>query len=447
MSKFDLFRKITFRHYQTSYSTMDFIYPPHFCWDKFNNDDFIKSNFISGNYTLYVHFPFCESRCKFCCLYSVACRNEKMYQKYIDLLIKELKLYTDRINIESFQNVHFGGGSPTLFHFEKLFKIINRRKVLGQVNIEATPDSLDKDKIKLLKDCGVERIMIGVQSFDPRVLKRADRPQNNDNFFKVFSLVRKIGIPIINLTLIYGLPGQTIKSFLDDLKTIIKLKPESIHTYGYMNTPTTNFYREGYCRSQKVEELKGRMIAKGEKILEKAGYILNGNDYVLNGDPGFRNQTSLRANKSKGHMALGISSIGVFYAENNRGVLIKKINTNSYTRYKKAIENREFPIEKYFKLDKEERARAALIMAYRGEALTKDGFLSGEKKELIKRYSSAFNYLKRKGLIKKNKDGSITFAPEDSIIYSKIFYSPKVLNRCRELVKDIKISEIPDLKF
>ena len=431
----------------TNYSTMDFIYPPHFCWDDFDNNDFIKSDFIPGNYTLYAHFPFCESRCKFCCLYSVACRNEKMYQEYIDLLIKELKLYTDKINIDSFQNVHFGGGSPTLFSFEKLFKVVNKRKVLGQVNIEATPDSLNKDKIKLLKDCGVERIMIGVQSFDPKILKRADRPQNNKNFFKVFSLVRKIGIPIINLTLIYGLPGQTIKSFLNDLETIIKLKPESIHIYGYMNCPTTNFYREGYRRSQKIEALKAKMMIKGEEILSKAGYSLNGNDYVLNNDSGFRNQTSLRGGPSKGHMAIGMSAIGIFYAENNGGISIKKINTNSYTKYKKAIENGEFPIARYFKLDKEERERAALIMAYRGEALQKDGLLSKGKNELVKKYSSAFKYLKRKGLIKKDRDGNIIFAPEDSIIYSKAFYSPKVLNRCRELTKDIKMSEIPDLRF
>lgn len=427
------------------YSTMDFLYPPHFCWDKFDkNVDFSKGKFASGGYySLYIHFPFCLSRCKFCCLFSLPCRDKKLYNEYVDLLIEEFKLYTDRIKFDCLFNVHLGGGTPTLFPVKKLLKVIKRYNPFGQINIEAISDSLDTEKIKMLKKNGIGRIMLGVQSFNQKMLKKSNRLQNNSKFFKIYSLIRKEKISVINITLIYGLPGQTLKSFLDDLKVIIRLKPESLHIYGYINTPVTIFYKEGFRRSEKESNLMHKMLIEGEKMLAKANYSRVGNDYCLNGDNRYRNQTSIRTKINKGHLALGMGAIGAFSLKN--GLTVKKINTADYGKYKEAIRKGQLPIERYFLFNKEERERASLIKAYRGESLVKEGVF--EKKELIKKYSSAFRYLKKKGLIKKDSNDRIIFSTKDSIIYSKIFYSPKVLNRCRKIVRDIKTSEIPDLTF
>lgn len=207
---YKLFEKILKAHFLTDYSSIDFLYPPHFCWDKFDSEEFnkVKNRFLAGNYLLYVHFPFCRSKCKFCRQFSLASNNKKLFDNYVDLVTEELRLYTEAIDISSLANIYLGGGTPTLFpldkFFEKLYSSINVHP-LAQINVESTPESLSVRKLKMLKKMGVNRLLIGAQSLDPTVLKSINRFQRKAYFIKIYYLAKEIGIPVVNIELVAGL--------------------------------------------------------------------------------------------------------------------------------------------------------------------------------------------------------------------------------------------------
>jgi len=436
----ELFEKILKTHFLTDYSSIDSLYPPHFCWDKFDKNKFgeIKNRFIPGNYLLYAHFPFCRSKCKFCGVFSLSASNKNLYQEYTNLIIKELGLYNNLINISSLGHIYLGGGTPTLFpldnFFEKLYSLVNVHP-LAQINIESTPESLNSRKLKMLKKNRVSRLLIGAQSLDPSVLKLINRSQRKLHFRKICYLAKEVGIPVINVELVAGLPGQTLKSFLRDLDEVIKIKPEGIHIYGYRNSPTTIFYQKNYRPSDKEKESQEEMMKKGNEMLSGAKYFYQGDDYCLNNNSQFRNHSLASPPYfSKlnmfGLISLGMSAIGHLYLRGKKS--IRMINTMQHQEYKKRILKKEFPIEKTFLLDSDEQKRHSLIRAYRYGGLEID-----KDDGILKKYKAAIDYLKRQNKVKMERRGKkikLIFSPQNAMIDSKIFYSPKVIKRCKKVM-------------
>jgi len=438
----ELFRKITYLHFLTDYSSIDFQYPPIFIWDEFNNERFtkIKKNLSSGNYLLYAHFPFCQSKCKFCRLFSLAVNKKQLYREYTDFLIEELRLYTETINISSLVHIYLGGGTPTLFpldiFFESLHKCIQINP-MAQINVESTPESLNYQKIKSFKKWGVNRLLIGLQSLDARVLRLINRPQQKSHFIKNYYFAKEIGIPVINLELVAGLPGQTLKSFLNDLNTIIKMKPESIHIYRYLNTPATIFYQENYRQSPKELQVQKEMMEEGKRMLRESNYFYQGDDYCLDNKSNSRNQAIARPDyfsslKALGTIGLGLSAIGSLSL--NNGYLLKTVNTMDYEKYKENLRRKKFPMAKIFLRNREDKIRDFVIKCYRYGVLKREG-----RKKYKIRLRPAIDYLKRQGKIKiqeQDKNIKIIFSPDNDIIHSKIFYSPKVLKKCQQILEE-----------
>jgi oxygen-independent coproporphyrinogen-3 oxidase len=438
----ELFRKITYVHFLTDYSSIDFQYPPIFVWDKFNNERFakIKKNFSSGDYLFYAHFPFCQSKCKFCRQFSLAVNKERLYKEYIDFIIQELRLYTETIDISSLVHIYLGGGTPTLFPLDIFFELLHKYThvdPIAQINVESTPESLNYKKLKLLKKWGVSRLLIGLQSLDPRVLRLINRPQQKSHFIRNYYFAKEIGIPVINLELVAGLPGQTLKSFLDDLNSIIKMKPESIHIYGYLNTPVTIFYKENYRKKQKEQELQNKMKKEGKRILKEANYFYQGDDYCLDNKSSSRNLALARPDcfshsKALGTIALGLSAVGSLAL--NNGYLLKTINTMDYENYKENLQRKRFPITKSFLRNREDKRRYLFMRGYRY------GVLEGKRRKKPELYlGRAIKYLKRQGKIKIQRKGEnikIIFSPDGDIIHHKIFYSPKVLKKCQKILAE-----------
>lgn len=440
----ELFTKITYLHFLTDFSSIDFQYPPIFVWDEFSNARFakIKKNFSPSNYPLYVHFPFCQSKCKFCRQFSLVVNKKQLYREYIDFLIKELRLYTETINISSLVHVYLGGGTPTLFPLDIFFESLHKYthiNPIAQINVESTPESLNRQKLELLKQWGVNRLLMGVQSLDPGVLRLINRPQRKSHFIKMYHFAKEIGIPVINLELVAGLPGQTLKSFLDDLNTIIRMKPESIHIYRYLNTPATIFYKENYREKQKERELQAKMMKEGKRILREANYFYQGDDYCLDNKSTSRNQAIARPDYFSRSglnvletIGLGLSAVGSLSLNDGRS--LKTINTMDYGKYKENLQRKKFPITKNFLRNREDKIRDFVIRCYRYGILEVG---KGEKSKIL--FRPAMNYLKRQGKIKIQRQGKnvkIIFSPDSAIIHSKIFYSPQVLKKCQRILKE-----------
>lgn len=195
-------------------------------WDVFNN--------YNSEINVYVHIPFCEKRCFFCKYYSEIIRDPDEINLYLKFFEKELSLY--KINFKNIvlDSLYIGGGTPTLLNgkqLERLFKIIHKYfhfNENSQILTEGTPESSSYQKLKLLKNLGVNRFTIGAQSFDEKVLKKANRGHSVNDIYKSFKDAKRAGIDYINLDVLLGLDGENEESYRKTLKGLLDLMPDCI---------------------------------------------------------------------------------------------------------------------------------------------------------------------------------------------------------------------------
>lgn len=229
--------------------------------------------------SLYVHIPFCASKCYYCDFNSYVSTGEVM-DRYLDGLEQEIGLLAKEMSWEPLQTVFFGGGTPTMFNSkqtERMLSILNRNFSLAEgaeVSVEANPGTVTPDKLRILKEGGVNRLSFGVQSFNDLILKKLGRLHDSITVYESFELARKAGFDSINLDLMFGLPGQTLDIFQDTLNRIIDLGPEHISAYSLKveeGTPFAVWQERGKLQLPPEEdelEMYDRIIAQ----LQTNGY-------------------------------------------------------------------------------------------------------------------------------------------------------------------------------
>ena len=192
---------------------------------------------------VYIHVPFCVHRCGYCDFTLVANRDD-LIGDYLTALEREMESLDSTREVDT---LFFGGGTPTQLSAEelqRLFEIVNRWFVVaadGEVSTEANPDGLSADKIDVLADAGVNRVSLGIQSFDADVLKTLERAHSPDDIRTTVDRVRK-RIDNLSLDLIFGVPGQTLNNWKTTLAETIDCKPEHISTYGLTFEKGTAFW-------------------------------------------------------------------------------------------------------------------------------------------------------------------------------------------------------------
>lgn len=223
---------------------------------------------------LYIHIPFCEKKCKYCDFVSFSDRNE--YKKrYISALSEELKEYS---GIKA-DTVFIGGGTPSCLDEEELESVLRTALLYSDRNIreftvEANPHTLNRTKLKIMKECGVSRISIGVQSFDDSELKKIGRIHTAVQAIETVELVRSEGFSNFSLDLMSALPGQSFESFKSTLETAVLQEPAHISCYSLILEEGTPLYRE--CErgglSLPDEDTEREMYEYACSYLEKNGY-------------------------------------------------------------------------------------------------------------------------------------------------------------------------------
>lgn len=192
--------------------------------------------------SLYVHIPFCKSKCMYCdfCSYS---GFENRMMKYTHALCDEILLTCKNKSIET---IFIGGGTPTYLSLEAWNLIKNTFEELSlnrsiEFTVECNPGTVDEAKLKLLKEMGVNRISIGLQAWQDRLLKKLGRIHSKDEFVNSFKLIRKAGFENINVDIMFGLPSQTFEDFQETLSNVAELNPEHISCYSLIVEECTPF--------------------------------------------------------------------------------------------------------------------------------------------------------------------------------------------------------------
>lgn len=234
---------------------------------------------------IYVHIPFCKRKCYYCDFCSFE-GNTEIYRKYINALIKEIQNYKVPSKDESIEEkvivktVYFGGGTPSIINENLIENVINTLKNKfnidknAEITIEINPGTASINKIKKYKDIGFNRVSIGLQSTNDRLLSLIGRIHNYNEFESVYNMARLVGFSNINVDLMIGLPTQTMDDIDDSLKKIIKKNPEHISVYSLIVEEYTKLKEliDDHKLELPDENLERDMYWKVKKILEENGY-------------------------------------------------------------------------------------------------------------------------------------------------------------------------------
>lgn len=251
----------------------------------------IKNNKAPDQVGIYVHWPFCVSKCTYCFCDSFVPKSAAELPAYAGLIKAELDFFSGVFKGIRVHSVYLGGGTPTFISgegLEDLLKFLKNKFFIDggtQIYVEASPHTLSAGKLKIMAENGVNRITIGAQSLDNFVLKKINRIQTKKEFSAAFSNAKKLNKFKINVDLIAGLEGQTVKSFWNDLKFVIGKKPDMIHVYSFDPRPHTLFSRQGKKVFEKQKKERELMIKFAEKIINGSGYMsVKLADFDLDGD-------------------------------------------------------------------------------------------------------------------------------------------------------------------
>ena len=227
---------------------------------------------------IYIHVPFCRSKCQYCDFYSVTDKDTALLDGYLYAIIDHIKEAGALAPNYLVDTVYFGGGTPSLFGADGMAAILTAiRKRFdvspsAEITFEANPDSVSPRLLRRLRSEGFNRVSLGVQCDNDEILKKIGRPHNYEQAVTAVQRIRKAGYRNLSLDLMYGLPGQTLESWNATLLNVLKLAPEHISCYGLKleeGTPMYD-YREFYNLAD--DDTQADMYLSAIDILAKHGY-------------------------------------------------------------------------------------------------------------------------------------------------------------------------------
>jgi len=235
--------------------------------------------------SLYVHVPFCAQKCSYCAFYSEASSGE-LINRYTAALVRELEIVAHDLKPKT---IFFGGGTPSLLNlrqWETILRHMEKLNLLGaeEFTVESNPATVSADKSKLLRDFGVNRISIGVQSLDEKLLDRLGRIHSREMVFKSFDTLRAAGFANINLDLMFAIPTQTMEIWHATLNEAMAMQSEHLSSYEVIYEDDTPLYEQLKAGEFSVdenlacemyEELISRALSGGFHQYEIANFARN----------------------------------------------------------------------------------------------------------------------------------------------------------------------------
>lgn len=278
--------------------------------------------------SLYIHIPFCSNRCSYCDFYSTIYK-EDLADSFLDAICEQIACFDS-----NFETIYIGGGTPTALNVGQLEKLLIRitrlAKGIKEFTVEANPESLDKEKIDLFYRYGVNRISIGVQSFQNQKLRFLGRAHRARQAFNSIEMIKKKGFQNISIDLIYGLPGETFEILAKDIDKATELP--ITHLSAYMLT-----YEKGTCLSKRLENNKFLPLTddKVSKMYHKLIRLLNEKKFfqyeISNfAKTGFRSIHNYKYWKNEFYQGLGPSAVSFLGKKRQK-------NISCLYRYIKAV--------------------------------------------------------------------------------------------------------------
>ena len=227
---------------------------------------------------IYIHVPFCRSKCQYCDFYSVTTKESRVLDGYLDAVCSHIKEAGALAPGYLVDTVYFGGGTPSFFGADGMAQILSTvRKSFdvansAEITFEANPDSVSERLLRRLRSEGFNRVSLGIQCDDDEILKKIGRPHSYAQAVNAVQRIRKAGFRNLSLDLMYGLPGQSLEDWQQTLENVLTLAPEHISCYGLKVEEGTPLYEyREYC-SLADDDTQADMYLAAIGILRKHGY-------------------------------------------------------------------------------------------------------------------------------------------------------------------------------
>jgi putative oxygen-independent coproporphyrinogen III oxidase len=261
---------------------------------------------------LYVHLPFCASRCGYCDFVTVVGRRGQ-HAAYVDGLLAELALEREML-APRLESVFLGGGTPTFTERAHLERLLSGLPPAEEVTVEANPETVTPELARVLRDHGVTRVSLGAQSFEPRLLEVLDRRAGPDDVRRAVYALRDARFDNISLDLIYGVPGQSAADLEADLSEALALEPEHLSCYELEAKPGTRFShahgaelaRQADRMETYFERVVARLTGAGYRWYETANFC---RPAVLARGRDLRSRHNLAYWRGQDYLGLGIGAV------------------------------------------------------------------------------------------------------------------------------------------
>ena len=227
---------------------------------------------------LYIHVPFCRSKCQYCDFYSLACKDDKLMDGYLDAVCAHLKEAGALAPNYKVDTIYFGGGTPSFYGADGLATILAtiRRNfdvdVNAEITMECNPDSVNDRMLHRMRAEDVNRISLGIQTDDDELLKKLGRPHTYAQAVSAYQRIRKAGFKNVSVDLMYGLPGQTLRTWQETLDHVLRLLPEHISCYGLKVEEGTPLYEYKDAANLPDDDLQADMYLAAVELLRSRGY-------------------------------------------------------------------------------------------------------------------------------------------------------------------------------
>lgn len=312
---------------------------------------------------LYIHIPFCMDKC-FYCDFATMPYQDKRIPEYFDLLEKEISMYRDLGEEFIIDSIYIGGGTPTYVDGIYIERILGKIKDIfkidenAEITIEGNPKTIDKNKVQIYKSIGINRISLGVQSFNDNLVKKLGRYHTLNDVIEDINLLREYDFNNINLDLMFSIPDQSIEDIKYDIEIIKKIKPEHISWYSLIieeNTKFNRLYKQGLIKPMD-DDLEQEAYLYIIDELEKIGL----NHYEIS-NFAVKNHESYHNKKywnCDNYLGLGLSAAGYIGD-------LRYVNHSNWKKYRENIIEGKLPIISKETLTKEDKIFEYIIMRLR----------------------------------------------------------------------------------
>ena len=268
---------------------------------------------------IYLHIPFCVQKCLYCDFCSFPRAERELMSSYADALCRDIQGYGERCGEYSVDTVYFGGGTPTLLpikEFEKIMKSLTdsfKIEKKAEISSECNPATADGDYLRALRDIGLNRLSIGLQSANENELRALGRIHTYRDFLETYESARAAGFENISADLMYGIPEQTLSSFEHTLSELVSLAPEHISAYGLKVEEETPFGKMKNTLVLPDEDIEYEMYMRCTNYLCENGY----DKYEISNFSrmGYESRHNIKYWKGDDYLGFGVSAHSYFEGE------------------------------------------------------------------------------------------------------------------------------------